>query len=91
MPVREGPLLQNLKLGSKPLRRDAIGDLWIFLYKDHVINEDPRYNYGRHDDLLTMVKKQKLRWYIMIYGHNSRAEEIGENEWNKQGKEDKKR
>ena len=42
-------------------------------YKDHVTNEGVRNRIqnaiGVHDDLLTMVKKQKLRWY----GHNSRS------------------
>ena len=42
-------------------------------YKDHVTNEEVRNRIqnatGVHDDLLTMVKKRKLRWY----GHISRA------------------
>ena len=42
-------------------------------YKDHVTNEEVRNRIqnaiGVHDDLLTMVKKQKLRWY----GHISRS------------------
>ena len=42
-------------------------------YKDHVMNEEVRsriqYVTGVHDDLLTMVKKRKLRWY----GHISRS------------------
>ena len=36
-------------------------------YKDHVTNEEVRNTIqnttGVHDDLLTMVKKRKLRWY----------------------------
>ena len=36
-------------------------------YKDHVTNEEVRNRIqnaiGVHDDLLTMVKKRKLRWY----------------------------
>ena len=36
-------------------------------YKDHVANEEVRSRIqnaiGVHDDLLTMVKKRKLRWY----------------------------
>ena len=39
-------------------------------YKDHVTNEEVRstiYNaIGMHDDLLTMVKKRKLRWFSHI-------------------------
>ena len=42
-------------------------------YKDHVTNEEVRNRIqnatGGHDDLLTMVKKRKLRWY----GHISRS------------------
>ena len=42
-------------------------------YKDHVTNEDVRNRIqnatGVHDDLLTMAKKLKLRWY----GHISRS------------------
>ena len=42
-------------------------------YKDHVMNEEVRNRIqnatGVHDDLLTMVKKRKLRWY----GHISRS------------------
>ena len=42
-------------------------------YKDHVTNEEVRNRsqnaVGVHDDLLTMVKKRKLRWY----GHISRS------------------
>ena len=42
-------------------------------YKDHVTNEEVcnriENAFGVHDDLLTMVKKRKLRWY----GHISRS------------------
>ena len=42
-------------------------------YKDHVMNEEVRNRIqnaiGVHDDLLTIVKKRKLRWY----GHISRS------------------
>ena len=42
-------------------------------YKDHVTNKEVRNRIqnatGVHDDLLTMVKKRKLRWY----GHISRS------------------
>ena len=42
-------------------------------YKDHVTNEEVRNRIqnaiGVHDDLLTIVKKRKLRWY----GHISRS------------------
>ena len=42
-------------------------------FKDHVANEEVRNRiqnaFGVHDDLLTMEKKRKLRWY----GHMSRS------------------
>ena len=42
-------------------------------YKDHVTNEEVRNRIqnatGMHDDLVTMIKKRKLRWY----GHISRS------------------
>ena len=42
-------------------------------YKEHVTNKEARNRIqnaiGVHDDLLTMVKKRKLRWY----GHISRS------------------
>ena len=42
-------------------------------FKDHVTNEEVRNRIqnaiGVHDDLLTIVKKRKLRWY----GHISRS------------------
>ena len=42
-------------------------------YKDHVTNEEGRAKIqqaiGPHDDLLTIVKRRKLRWY----GHASRS------------------
>ena len=45
-------------------------------YKDHVTNEEVRNRIqnanGVHNDLLTMVKKRKLRWY----GHISRSSGI---------------
>ena len=44
-----------------------------FSYNDHVTNEEVRNRIQNavrvHDDLLTMVKKRKLRWY----GHISRS------------------
>ena len=43
------------------------------LYKDHVTNEEVRRKIqapiGEYDELLTLVKKRKLRWF----GHVSRS------------------
>ena len=42
-------------------------------YKDHVTNKEVRRKiqaaFGEYDELLTMVKKRKLRWF----GHLSRS------------------
>ena len=42
-------------------------------YKDHVTNEEVRAKIqqaiGRHEDLLTIVRRRKLQWY----GHVSRS------------------
>ena len=44
----------------------------ILIYKDHVTNEEVRRKIqaaiGKYDELLTLVKKRKLRWF----GHVSR-------------------
>ena len=49
-------------------------------YKDHVTNEEVRNRIqnaiGMHDDLLTMVKKRKLRWYGHISRYSGMAKTI---------------
>ena len=49
-------------------------------YKDHVMNEEVRNRIqnviGVHDDLLTMVKKRKLRWYSHILRSSGMAKTI---------------
>ena len=49
-------------------------------YKDHVTNEEVRNRiqnaFGVHDDLLTMVKKQKLRWCGYISRSSGMAKTI---------------
>ena len=49
-------------------------------FKDHVTNEEVRNRIqnaiGVHDDLLTMVKKQKLRWYGNISRSSSMSKTI---------------
>ena len=49
-------------------------------YKDHVTNEEVRNiiqnAIGVHDDLLTMVKKRKLRWYGHISKYSGMAKTI---------------
>ena len=66
-------LTAEIERRIQALRWDAIGDFWTFSYKDHVTNEADRNRIqneiGVHDDLVTMVKKRKLRWY----GHISRS------------------
>ena len=49
-------------------------------YKDHVTNEEVRNRIqnaiGAHDDLVTMVKKRKLRWYANISRSSGMAKTI---------------
>ena len=49
-------------------------------YKDHVTNEEVRNRIqnavGVHEDLLTMVKKRKLRWYSHISRSSGMAKTI---------------
>ena len=75
MPVRAGPWQQKSRDVSKPLRWNAMRLLNIS-YKDHVTNQEVRNRtqnaIGVHDDLLTMVKKRKLRWD----GHISRSSDM---------------
>ena len=40
-------------------------------YKDHVTNEEVRAKiqkvFGPHEDLLTIVKRRKLQWYVHVF------------------------
>ena len=75
MPVRAGPYSRNAEIERRiqALEMRCYRRLLNISYKDHVTNEEVRNRIqnaiGVHDDLLTMVKKRKLRWY----GHISRA------------------
>ena len=73
MPVWAGPWQQKSREGSELLNWDATGDFWTFPAKTMWWNEEVcnriQNAIGVHDDLLTMVKKQKFRWY----GHISRS------------------
>ena len=66
-------LTAEIKRGSKPFEMRCYRRLLNISYKDHVKNEEVRNRIQNaievHDDLLTMVKKRKLRWY----GHISRS------------------
>ena len=49
-------------------------------YKDHVTNENVRRKsqaaIGKYDELLTMVKKRKLRWFGHVYRSSALAKTI---------------
>ena len=55
-------------------------------YKDHVTNEEVRSRIqnvtGVHDDLLTMIKKRKLRWYGHISRSSGMARQFCRGQWN---------
>ena len=58
--------LWELDLDSRNREKSPIEMRCYIFYKDHVTNEEIRNRIqnaiGGHDDLLTMVKKRKLRW-----------------------------
>ena len=65
-------------------------------YKEHVTNEEVRNRIqnatGVHDDLLTMVKERKLRWYGHISRSSGMAKTKLRGQWNEQeGEEDRRR
>ena len=66
-------------------------------YKDHVTNEEVRNRIqnaiGVHEDLLTMVKKRKLRWYSHISRSSGMAKTIlqGTVKGARRGKQKKRR
>ena len=72
-------LYESWTLTAEIERRIQALEMWYYRrflnisYKDHVTNEEVRNRIqnaiGVHDDLLTIVKKRKFRWY----GHISRS------------------
>ena len=71
MPVRAGSWQQGSNEGSKLLRWDSIGDFWTFPIKTkwrtrRFAAGSRMQSVGVHNDLLTMGKKRKLRWYGYI-------------------------
>ena len=62
-------LTAEIERRSQALRWDAIGDFWTFPTKTMWRTRRFHNAICVHDNLLTMVKKRKLRWY----GHISRS------------------
>ena len=66
-------LITEIERRNQALEMRCYRRLLNISYKDHVTNEEVRSRIQNaikvHDDLLTMVKKRKLRWY----GHISRS------------------
>ena len=66
-------LTAEIKRRIQALEMRCYRSILNFSYKDYVTNEEVHNRIqnaiGVHDDLLTMVKKRKLRWY----GHISRS------------------
>ena len=90
-------LTAEIQRRIKALEMSCYRRLLNISYKDHVTNEEVRNRIqsavGAHDDLLTMVKNRKLRWY----GHVSRSSGIGkdnsagDSDWRGKQKKRKKR
>ena len=88
MHVKAGPDIRTGKENPGP--RDAmLSEVLNITYKNHVSNEEVRNKIqsaiGKHDDLLSVVKSCKIRWY----GHISRAS--GMDKTLLQGAEDRER
>ena len=64
-------------------------------YKDHVTNEEVRNRIqnatGVYDDLLTMVRKRKLRWYGHISRSSCMAKTLLQETKEQEGEEDRRR
>ena len=73
MPVNHGPLTAELDKRTQAFEMRCYRRLLNISYKDHVTNEEVRRKIqaaiGEYDELLTLVKKRKLRWF----GHVSRS------------------
>ena len=71
--VNHGPSQQSSKEECKPWNWGATARILRIPYKKHVTSEEVRAKIqqaiGPHEDLLTIVKRRKLRWY----GHVSRS------------------
>ena len=72
--------LWELDLDSRNREMRCCRRLLNISYKDHVPNEEVRNRIqnatGVHDDLLTMIKKRKLRWYGRISRSSGMAKTI---------------
>ena len=66
-------LAAELKKNTQAFQMRSYRRLLNISYKDHVTNEEVRRKIqaaiGEYDELLTLVKKRKLRWF----GHISRS------------------
>ena len=73
-------LMAEIRRGIQALEMRCYRRLLNIPYKDHVTNEEVRNKIqnaiGVHDDLLTMVKKRKLRWYDHISRSSGMAKTI---------------
>ena len=73
-------LTAEIERRIQALEMRCYGRLLNIYYKDHVTNEEVRNKIqnaiGVHDDLLTMVKKRKLRWYCHISRPSSTTKKI---------------
>ena len=83
MPVRSGYLdfdSSSRKKRIKALEIRCYRRLLNISYKYHVTNEEVRsriqHAIGVHDDLITMVKKWKLKWYCYISRSSATAKTI---------------
>ena len=77
MPVNHGPWLQGWREEHRFLGWGAAGGCWAFRVGGHVTNEEVRRGIqaaiGEYDELLTLVRGRKLRWFGRVSGSSGLA------------------
>ena len=64
-------LTAEFQKGTQAIEMKCYSKILRISYKDHVTNEE-----GSHEDLLTIVKRQKLQWYGHVYRSSGLAKTI---------------
>ena len=80
MLVNHGPSEVELQRGIQAMEMRCYRKILRISYKDHVTNEEVRAKIqqaiGSHEDLLTTVKRRKLRWYGHVFCSSGLAKTI---------------
>ena len=88
-------LTAEIERRTQALKMRCYRRLLNISYKDHMANAEVRNRIqnaiGVHDDLLTMVKKRKFRWYCHISRSSSMAKTILQGTEKQKREEDRRR